>query len=142
LKSEHFKGLLQSNQDFPKIHGYKIPCRGLRKRLDSDSILSQTIEECGNVYLPVLGVYGAYDAELILPEESPFNKFALKGNLSFSGLAPVRAVTTPYQELLERSRGLGHTNLSSNKASRGREPCIVSGLQKQCGHVSALAYFP
>jgi eukaryotic-like serine/threonine-protein kinase len=92
---------------------------GIEKRLDSDSILSQTIEECGNVYLPVLGVYGAYDAELILPEESPFNKFALKGNLSFSGLAPVRAVTTPYQELLERSRGLGHTNLSSNKASRG-----------------------
>ena len=96
----------------------------IENRLDSDTILSQTIEECGNVYLPVLGVYGSYDAELALPEDSIFRKFALKGNLSFSGLAPVRAVTTPYQELLEKSRGLGHINLSPNKTSRGESHAL------------------
>jgi len=91
----------------------------IERRLDNDSVLSQTIEDCGNVYLPVLGIYGAYDAELALPENSLLKKFALKGNLPFSGLAPVQEVITPFQELSENSRGLGHINLSPNKASQG-----------------------
>lgn len=91
----------------------------IENRLDNDTVLSQTIEECGNVYLPVLGVYGAYDAELALPEDTVLRKFILKGNNFFSGLAPVKSVTTPFQELSEKSRGLGHVNLSPNKGSQG-----------------------
>ena len=91
----------------------------IEKKLDNDSVLSQTIEECGNVYLPVLGIYGAYDAELALPEDPVLRKFALEGNLSFSGLYPVNAVTAPFHELSEKSRGLGHINLSPNKVSQG-----------------------
>ena len=91
----------------------------IEKRLDNDTVLSQTIEACGNVYLPVVGVYGAYDSELALPQETILRKFTLGGNLPFSGLAPVKAVTTPFEELLEKSRGLGHINLSPNKAAQG-----------------------
>lgn len=91
----------------------------MEKRLDNDRILSRVIEECGNVYLPVLGIYGTYDAELVLPEDSELNKCVLKGKPFFSGLTPVKAVTTPFQDLSERSRGLGHINLSAKKSSQG-----------------------
>jgi eukaryotic-like serine/threonine-protein kinase len=91
----------------------------IEERLDNDRVLSQTISECGNVYLPILGIYGAYDAELVLPETSILNKSALRGNLGFSGLVPVKEVTIPFREFSEKSRGLGHINLSPGKSSQG-----------------------
>jgi serine/threonine-protein kinase len=91
----------------------------IEKRLDNDNILSRAIEECGNIYLPVLGVFGNYDAELVLPEDSVLAKFAIRGKPSFSGVPPVMVLNTPFQELSERGRGLGHVNLHPNKSSRG-----------------------
>jgi CHASE2 domain-containing sensor protein/tRNA A-37 threonylcarbamoyl transferase component Bud32 len=91
----------------------------IERRLDNDNILSKAIKECGNVYLPVLGIFGNYDTELVIPEDSSLRKCSLKGRPSFSGLPPVKAVNVPYQDLAERSRGLGHINLYPDKSSQG-----------------------
>jgi eukaryotic-like serine/threonine-protein kinase len=91
----------------------------IEKRLDNDRILSQAIAECDNVYLPVYGVFGAYDAEMILPENSVIRKCALRGNMGFSGLLPVTDVIPPFRDFSEGSRGLGHINLPPGKASQG-----------------------
>ena len=93
----------------------------IEKRLDNDNILSNAIKTCGNVYLPILGVFGNYDAELVIPEDSPLRKCSLKGKPSFSGLPPVKDVHVPYQELSERSLGLGHINLYPEKSSQGEK---------------------
>ena len=93
----------------------------IEKRLDNDNILSNAIKACGNVYLPILGVFGNYDAELVIPEDSPLRKCSLKGKPSFSGLPPVKDVHVPYQELSERSLGLGHINLYPEKSSQGEK---------------------
>jgi CHASE2 domain-containing sensor protein/tRNA A-37 threonylcarbamoyl transferase component Bud32 len=93
----------------------------IEKRLDNDNILSHEIEEFGNVYLPVVGIYGNYDAELIIPEDSILKKCSLKEKSPFSGLEPVKAMNTPFLELSERCRGLGHINLHPDKSSQGEE---------------------
>jgi eukaryotic-like serine/threonine-protein kinase len=93
----------------------------IESRLDNDSILSRTIEECGNVYLPVLGTFGSYDAELVIPEGSFLTKCSLKEKPFFTDLAPVKDLNTPFQELSERSRGLGHINLYPDKGLQGEK---------------------
>jgi len=90
-------------------------------RLDNDSILSRKIEECGNVYLPVLGAFGSYDAELVLPEESVLTKCTLKGKPFFGGLMPVKDLHAPYSDFSEKSRGLGHMNLYPDKELQGEK---------------------
>jgi len=92
----------------------------IERRLDNDNILSKAVKECGNVYLPVLGIFGNYDAELVIPEDSALRKCSLGGKPSFSGLPPVKAVNVPFQDLSEISRGLGHVNLYRDKSSRGQ----------------------
>jgi eukaryotic-like serine/threonine-protein kinase len=91
----------------------------IERRLDNDRVLSQTIAACGNVYLPVYGIHGAYDTELVLAENSVLYKYALRGNLGFSGLLPVKDVIFPFRDFSEKSRGLGHTNLPPDKSSQG-----------------------
>lgn len=91
----------------------------IEKRLDNDLVLSQAIAECGNIYLPIFGIYGAYDAELVLPENSVLNKCILKENQDFSGLMPVKDITVPFHDFSEKSRGLGHMNLSPGKSPQG-----------------------
>lgn len=91
----------------------------IESRLDNDSILSNAIKDCGNVYLPVLGIFGNYDTQLVIPEDSSLKKCSLKGRPSFSGLPPVNALNVPYQDLSERSRGLGHVNLYPDKSLQG-----------------------
>jgi len=91
----------------------------IEKRLDNDNILSNAIADCGNIYLPVLGVFGNYDAELVIPEDSVLTKCALTGKPGFSGVPPAKVLNAPFQELSERGRGLGHVNLHPHKSSQG-----------------------
>ena len=95
----------------------------IEKRLDNDKQLSQTVRESGNIILPVVGKFGRYDTELVIPldaslEASSFKTPAFGRNLR--QYISVRELTTPYPELSENSRGLGHINLSPNLLRSGQ----------------------
>jgi eukaryotic-like serine/threonine-protein kinase len=92
----------------------------IETRLDSDRLLIKAVKESGNVYLPLLGTFGKYDTELVLPEDSCVKKNALKTKAPFAEILPVNQLTVPFQELAESSRGLGHTNLPPNKIAQGQ----------------------
>jgi CHASE2 domain-containing sensor protein/tRNA A-37 threonylcarbamoyl transferase component Bud32 len=93
----------------------------IEKKLDSDSVLTKTVKESQNVYLPLLGTYGQYDSSLVLPEDS----FLKRNSLSIYGpipdVIPVNKLATPFSDLAEASRGLGHINLSPNSQVQGQE---------------------
>jgi serine/threonine-protein kinase len=92
----------------------------IESRLDSDRLLIKAVREGGIVYLPMLGNFGKYDSELVLPEDSFVKKNALKSKAPFAGIAPVNQLTVPFQELAESGRGLGHINLPSDTVSQGQ----------------------
>ena len=89
-------------------------------RLDSDRLLIKAVKEGGIIYLPLLGSFGKYDTELVLPEDSFVKKNSLKTRAPFAEIVPVNQLTVPFPELAESSRGLGHTNLPPNKVSLGQ----------------------
>jgi len=92
----------------------------IESRLDSDRLLIKAIKEGGIIYLPLLGSFGKYDTELVLPEDSFVKKNSLKTKAPFAEIVPVNQLTVPFSELAESSRGLGHTNLPPNKVSLGQ----------------------
>ncbi len=92
----------------------------IESRLDSDRLLVKAVKEGGIIYLPLVGSFGKYDSELVLPEDSTVKKNSLKMKAPFAEIAPVNQLTAPFQELAENSRGLGHSNLPPNKASQGQ----------------------
>jgi CHASE2 domain-containing sensor protein/tRNA A-37 threonylcarbamoyl transferase component Bud32 len=92
----------------------------IENRLDSDQLLIKAVKESGIIYLPVLGSFGKYDSDLVLPEDSSIRKNALKTKAPFTEILPVNHLTAPFQELAENSRGLGHINLPPNKISQGQ----------------------
>ncbi|MCJ7596476.1 MAG: CHASE2 domain-containing protein [Desulfobacterales bacterium] len=91
----------------------------IEKRLDNDSVLCEAIKKSGNVYLPVIGAYGKYDTDVALPEDSVIRRNALKVKAPLGDLVPVTRLTTPFLELSESIRGLGHLNLSPRKSQQG-----------------------
>jgi serine/threonine-protein kinase len=93
----------------------------IEKKLDSDTLLTRTVKESGNVYLPLLGTYGKYDTALVLPEDSFLKKSSLKTKKAFPDLEPVNLLITPFPELAEASQGLGHINLSPDRQGQGQE---------------------
>jgi CHASE2 domain-containing sensor protein/tRNA A-37 threonylcarbamoyl transferase component Bud32 len=92
----------------------------IESRLDSDRLLVKAVKEGGIIYLPLVGSFGKYDSELVLPEDSTVKKNSLKMKAPFAEITPVNQLTAPFQELAENSRGLGHSNLPPNKASQGQ----------------------
>ena len=92
----------------------------IESRLDSDRRLIKEVKEGGIIYLPLLGSFGKYDTELVLPEDSFVKKNSLKTKPTFAEIAPVNQLIVPFQELAENSRGLGHINLPANSASQGQ----------------------
>jgi hypothetical protein len=50
----------------------------IKKRLDNDKVLSETVENSGNITLPVIGEFGKYRTELIIAPESLSNIRTLK----------------------------------------------------------------
>jgi len=97
----------------------------IENRLDSDRLLIQAVKESGIVYLPLMGSFGQYDSELVLPEDSFLKKNALKIKAPFANIAPVNQLGGPFLELAESTRGLGHMNLPPNKASRGQTHLLL-----------------
>jgi serine/threonine-protein kinase len=92
----------------------------IESRLDSDRLLIQAVKEGGIIYLPLIGSFGKYDSELVLPEDSSVKKNSLRTKAPFLEIAPVNQLITPFQELAENSRGLGHINLPPHKDSQGQ----------------------
>jgi serine/threonine-protein kinase len=92
----------------------------IESRLDSDRLLIKAVKEGGIIYLPLLGSFGKYDSELVLPEDSFVKKNSLKVKTPFAEILPVNQLTVPFTELAEHSRGLGHINLPPNKVSLGQ----------------------
>jgi len=50
----------------------------IESRLDSDRLLIKAVKEGGIIYLPLIGTFGRYDSELVLPEDSSVKKNVLK----------------------------------------------------------------
>lgn len=93
----------------------------IENRLDNDRTLFETVERSGNIILPVVGTFGKYDTELVLPPESFLNgKTIKKEKIANVESIPVREITAPFPELSKSSRGLGHINFSPNELMMGK----------------------
>ena len=101
--------------------------KDMEQRLDHDRILAQNIKECGNVYLPVVGTIGKYDTEFALPEDSFIKNNTISINGFTEDLITVTKLNTPFSELAESSRGLGHINLAPDKSKEGQvHPLVIN----------------
>lgn len=91
----------------------------IQERLDNDGILARTISECGNVILPVIGTFGRYDTEAIVPEDSIIRRSAFPIKGASIGFHSVNQLTMPFEDLAKSCQGLGHINLSPNQILEG-----------------------
>ena len=93
----------------------------IENRLDDDRILSQAVKDSGNIILPVVGKFGKYETELVIPPESFLsNSTVKKDKITVDQHTTVNQLTTPFDELSKSSRGLGHINLSPNRIMMGQ----------------------
>jgi len=94
----------------------------IENRLDNDRTLLETVEKSGNIILPVLGTFGKYDAELVLPPESFLNGKTIKKDTIAKNVEaiPVKEIIAPFPELSKSSHGLGHINFSPNELMMGK----------------------
>ena len=95
----------------------------IEKRMDNDRELSQAVRASGNIILPVLGKFGKFDTELIIPIDSFLKTNSLRSTRVSKDLRDrisVIQLKTPYRELSENTRGLGHINLSPVKSMEGQ----------------------
>jgi serine/threonine-protein kinase len=93
----------------------------IEKRLDDDRILSQAVKDSGNIILPVVGEFGRYETELVIPPESFLGNSTIeKDKITVDQHASVNQLITPFDELSKSSRGLGHINLSPNRIMMGQ----------------------
>jgi len=95
----------------------------IEENLDNDKKLSQTVKESGNIILPVVGKFGPYDTELVVPNDSFLHENSLKATSVGGKLeqyVSVNQLTTPFPELSENSRGIGHINLPPDEVMAGQ----------------------
>jgi CHASE2 domain-containing sensor protein/tRNA A-37 threonylcarbamoyl transferase component Bud32 len=93
----------------------------IKNRLDNDTVLSQTVKNSGNIILPVVGEFGKYETELVIPPESFLNISALrKDKINIEDYISVKHLTTPFNELSKSGYRLGHINFSPNKIMTGQ----------------------
>jgi serine/threonine-protein kinase len=93
----------------------------IENRLDNDRALFETVRKSGNIILPVLGTFGKYDTELVIPPESFLNgKTIEKERIAKVESIPVREIIAPFPELSKSSRGLGHINFSPSELMMGK----------------------
>jgi CHASE2 domain-containing sensor protein/tRNA A-37 threonylcarbamoyl transferase component Bud32 len=92
----------------------------VEEKLDNDRILSQTVKESGNVIMPVSGTFGRYDTELVMAEDSFIQKHLPSIKVDLDSFLPVNQLITPFPELFESSRGLGHINLYPVELMKGQ----------------------
>ncbi len=93
----------------------------IEKNLDNDGRLSQTVKNSGNIILPVVGQFGRYETELVIPPDSFSNTNTLRKDMvNIEDHLSVRELTAPFDELSKSSRSLGHINLSPNPIMMGQ----------------------
>jgi len=95
----------------------------IEENLDNDKKLSQTVKESGNIILPVVGKFGQYDTELVIPNDSFLDENSLKATSvgrKLEQYVSVNQLTTPFTELSESSRGIGHINLPPDEVMAGQ----------------------
>jgi hypothetical protein len=95
----------------------------IEEKMDHDRELSQAVKASGNVILPVVGKFGRLDTELITPIDSFLKTNSLRSDHISKDLEEhisVFQLKTPYRELSENTRGLGHINLSRVKSMAGQ----------------------
>ncbi|UCF82254.1 MAG: CHASE2 domain-containing protein [Desulfobacteraceae bacterium] len=95
----------------------------IEENLDNDKKLSQTVKESGNIILPVVGKFGQYDTELVIPDDSFIDENSLKpGNVGkrLEKYVSVNQLTTPFPELSNNTRGIGHINLPPDEVMAGQ----------------------
>ena len=92
----------------------------IEKRLDNDTILIEAVKACGNAIFPVMGTFGRYNAELVLPENSFLKKKTLQIRADLDDILTAYRLTMPYDELSETCHALGHINLSPNELLKGQ----------------------
>ena len=95
----------------------------IEEDLDNDKKLSQTVKESGNIILPVVGKFGQYDTELVIPNDSFLDENSLKATSvgrKLEQYISVNQLTTPFPELSENSRGIGHINLPPDEVMAGQ----------------------
>ena len=95
----------------------------IEENLDNDKKLSQTVKESGNIILPVVGKFGQYDTELVIPTDSFLDENSLKATSvgrKLEQYVSVNQLTTPFPELSENSRGIGHINLPPDEVMAGQ----------------------
>ncbi len=95
----------------------------IKKRLDSNSILVDSVKRSGNVILPLSSkdVTSQKDSE---SEDHPFlvNNLLNSSDMSYSFKKDIeiKAPVFPFRELAQSAAGLGHDNLSSDSLMDGR----------------------
>lgn len=97
--------------------------KGIEENLDNDKKLAQTVKESGNIILPVVGKFGQYDTELVIPSDSFLDENSLKATSvgrKLEQYVSVNQLTTPFLELSENSRGIGHINLPPDEVMAGQ----------------------
>ena len=95
----------------------------IEKEMDNDRVLSQAVKESGNIILPVVGKFGKFDTELIIPIDSFLKTNSLRSTRVSKDIEDhisVVQLRTPYNELSENTLGLGHINLSPDKSMAGQ----------------------
>jgi len=95
----------------------------IEKKMDNDRELSKAVRASGNIILPVVGKFGKFKTELIIPIDSFLKTNSLKStplSKDIEDHISVVQLRTPYRELSENTRGLGHINLSPVKSMEGQ----------------------
>jgi len=95
----------------------------IENQLDEDKELAREIKTAGNIILPVVGSFGRYDTELVVPPDEPLAKSIVSSpniQKSLNEYISVNRLITPFPEFLNNSYGLGHINLPPQKGTAGQ----------------------
>jgi len=119
-----YREIIEKNYGYASRKEYKWILARLKEietHLDNDRALFETVRKSGNIILPVLGTFGKYDTELVLPPESFLNGKTIKKDKAakIEGIS-VREIIAPFPELSKSSRGLGHINFSPSELMIGK----------------------
>ncbi|HDZ23305.1 MAG TPA: CHASE2 domain-containing protein, partial [Desulfobacteraceae bacterium] len=95
----------------------------IENQLDQDKELASAIKEAGNIVLPVMGTFGRYDTELVVPPNSPLARSAIRNSSLQKKLKDsisVNSLISPFPELSSNCRWLGHINFPPEKEKTGQ----------------------
>jgi len=95
----------------------------IENQLDEDKELARAIKQAGNIVLPVVGTFGKYDTELVVSPDTPLARSIVnRSNLQkkIKEHISVNRLVTPFSELSNSCRGLGHINFPPKKEKAGQ----------------------